>query len=128
MEEPRTSERVVYLAAGLCVGLFFALLAGFFLPRLPAPRGRTGSLRGELVLRHSQRSGQLPAPARPALPPEVPEVSREVHTIPRTAREDLLWCLGSLVLTVNDFARAAGRLLRSQGRCWELACRAAVRR
>ena len=130
MEEPRTPERVVYLAVGLCVGLFFALLAGFFLPRLPAPRGRASTLRGGLVLGHSQRTGQLPAPARSALPPaEVPEVSREVRTIPcNWAREDLFWCLGSLLLTVNDFAKAAGRLLKSRGRCWELACRAAVRR
>jgi hypothetical protein len=82
----------VYVAVGLRVGLFFALLAGFYLV-YQLREVVLALLVADLFFGHSQRSGQLPAPARPALPPEVPEVSREVRAIPATAREDLLWCV-----------------------------------
>lgn len=71
----------MYVAVGLGVGLFFALLAGFYL----------------------------------------------VYQLRKVVLALFVWCLGSL-LAVNDFAKAAGRLLKPQGRCWELVCHAAVRR
>ena len=58
----------MYEAVGLGVGLFFALLAGFYL----------------------------------------------VYQLRKVVLALFVWCLGSL-LAVNDFANAAGRLLRSQG-------------
>jgi hypothetical protein len=125
LEEPRSPERVLYVAVGLCVRLFFALLAGSYLVYQLREVVLALFVADLFSVIASGPVNYLPRRGPPCRRRPAGSTARFAPS-PATAREDLFWCLGPLLPTVNDFAKAAGRLLGSRGRCWELACRAAV--
>ncbi len=124
LEEPRSPERVLYVAVGLCVRLFFALLAGSYLVYQLREVVLALFVADLFSVIASGPVNYLPRRGPPCRRRPAGSTARFAPS-PATAREDLFWCLGPLLLTVMTLRRPLGGSwgLRGDAGSWRAARR-----